>query len=436
LVLRIELPPLPPIDIAYNASTHELNFDGSRVKLQICTNGRQSLETCSRARAAQVFEEALYSEFISLEGYENIRDKYEKFFSLCFESVCVPADEAFLNDLALVLADVASENLKLSDRRRVSVIELFTKARKSLAYKKWRTTDTRAESDDYCEALREAEIKLIEKNWSLCTAAALVKKPEMQSRLERFRGTFKATFPEVVHQYRPPKDKGLPAVRGLVLTHKFGQAVQTYLERLLFKRWLDITKADHIRCIRCTAVFERATLNDAPTPSDGDWFATLNYRKIDYTVRRVWKDSNMLRSCPLCAAWPRNPPAEPNDDVDACDQEFKALVIYIRQEVVRALCERDPSANPPESLICSVFRTGVAKLAEALNLLLLPPSPSAAELRSRPDLVIPLKLPKSSRSAGSISVRVGDACASYLETHDSSSLKKAAQSFVKARTNG
>jgi hypothetical protein len=433
LVLRVKLPPSLPIDIAYNARrpTHELNFDGRRVALQICTNGKQSLEVSSRARAAQVFEEALYSEFINLEGYKNIRHEYEKFFSLCFESVCVPADKAFLNDLALVLADVASENFKVNAMRRVGVTNLSTKARESLAYRLWKTADTHAEHNDYSEALLEAELKVLEEVWSRCTAASLVKQPEMQPRLERFRGTFKATFPEVVRQYRSSEDKELPTVRRLVLTHQFGQAVQTYLETLLYRRWLDVTRADHIRCNHCKAVFEAATLNDAPTARDGDWLATFSYRNIDYTVRRVWKDSKLLRDCPRCKTGQRGPGYR-NDDIDAYEQESKALVNDIRREVVRALRERDPSTDPPESLILRVFCTGGARFAEALNLL--PPRPSAAELRSCPDLVIPLVLPKSSRSAGSIAVRVGDACASYLEVHDSSSLKKAAQILVKALT--
>jgi hypothetical protein len=62
----------------------------------------------------------------------------------------------------------------------------------------------------------------------------------------------------------------------------------------------------------------------------------------------------------------------------------------------------------------------------------LPPRPTATVLRSRPDLDVELKVPTCHRPPESVRVRVGHACACYLEKWGATSLKNAVSGIAQS----
>jgi hypothetical protein len=396
--------------------------------------------------ASLVFKRALYVGALNPDGAERFRTEIKQFLEIWFESLGTPSRNVFLDDLALVFANLAAENLLHQELVGKTVWRLARDAMKSLAIGKWNATpeeDRRSVLvEDFESALWDALLDVMNEHWadvSTVNPRGLAE-PDL-AQIQGFEMRFNKSLSRVVAPRRgASRETGGPIAKRLAVKFKFKQSVAKHIKTQLWRRFLDKTKLDHIRCDCCKKVWEKAQLIYEEDSLDGSR-ATLRSGRGKWSVRLVRNQSRRLKECPKCRK--RLPPGtrlprtldSDQPDVEEMgveprplptDQLVVSLITEISKQFAQAV--DDDAINRDRDSIIRLINRENHQIKTALERLSRQQRLDPNVLSDRFELQV--ALPNELQPPQAVTVRVGEAFGRYLKEYGRDQLLKATKACL------
>ena len=387
-----------------HSGPYKVAFTGLRTELSVMflPRSRQRVNAAnSAALAKEIFREALHSGTLEPDRSKGFESEIVRFLKLWLEQLGSPQNEVFLEDLALVLADLAAVNLSCREVVKRGVPELVKEVRRSLAGIGHRKMDCRSDDvvvGDVLDAYGNAMSKVLQEQWTPITDGRPKLDGDTLRRVENFRKGF-TPLAANVDPRRSAEQRGGPIAMPLAVRHQFRQMVWTYLSKLMSQRFVDEQRAA-IRHDQALGEYqgetERGNGPFHPDPVGGD-------------QREPW-----------------SPPHKPSRAIMGLATELHRQV----EEALDAEAGESLELDHTHKLAQRIMRNSHRELIAALSTLPHRRELTTKKLHADPSLVVQMKLPTYIRQPRAVKVQVGVGCANYLGKTNKTRFKQAVQEFL------